>query len=45
MRPYGAKKRHAGRVRVVFKAVLWDIDGTLLKTGGAGALAWQRAYR
>ncbi len=27
------------------KAVLWDIDGTLLKTGGAGAVAWQRAFR
>jgi phosphoglycolate phosphatase len=27
------------------KAVLWDIDGTLLTTGGAGAVAWQRAFR
>lgn len=26
------------------KAVLWDIDGTLLSTGGAGAIAWQRAF-
>jgi phosphoglycolate phosphatase len=26
------------------KAVLWDIDGTLLSTGGAGAVAWQRAF-
>lgn len=26
-------------------AVLFDIDGTLLKTGGAGAVAWQRAFR
>jgi phosphoglycolate phosphatase len=25
-------------------AVLWDIDGTLLYTGGAGAVAWQRAF-
>jgi len=24
--------------------VLWDIDGTLLYTGGAGAVAWQRAF-
>jgi phosphoglycolate phosphatase-like HAD superfamily hydrolase len=24
--------------------VLWDIDGTLLVTGGAGAVAWQRAF-
>jgi phosphoglycolate phosphatase len=27
------------------KAVLWDIDGTLLVTGGAGAVAWQRAFQ
>jgi phosphoglycolate phosphatase len=27
------------------RAVLWDIDSTLLKTGGAGAVAWQRAFR
>jgi phosphoglycolate phosphatase-like HAD superfamily hydrolase len=27
------------------KAVLWDIDGTLLTTGGAGAIAWQRAFQ
>ncbi|HEY2479084.1 MAG TPA: HAD family hydrolase [Solirubrobacterales bacterium] len=26
------------------KAVLWDIDGTLISTGGAGAVAWQRAF-
>jgi phosphoglycolate phosphatase-like HAD superfamily hydrolase len=26
-------------------AVLWDIDGTLLSTGGAGAVAWQRAFQ
>src|ERR1700753_4139250 len=26
------------------EAVLWDIDGTLLPTGGAGAVAWQRAF-
>ncbi len=25
-------------------AVLFDIDGTLLVTGGAGAVAWQRAF-
>jgi len=28
----------------VIKAVLFDIDGTLLITGGAGAVAWQRAF-
>jgi phosphoglycolate phosphatase len=27
------------------KAVLFDIDGTLLVTGGAGAVAWQLAFR
>jgi len=27
------------------KAILFDIDGTLLHTGGAGAEAWQRAFR
>ncbi len=26
------------------QAVLWDIDGTLLTTGGAGAVAWQHAF-
>ncbi|HEX3736796.1 MAG TPA: HAD family hydrolase [Solirubrobacterales bacterium] len=26
------------------KAILWDIDGTLITTGGAGAVAWQRAF-
>ena len=25
-------------------AVLFDIDGTLLVTGGAGGVAWQRAF-
>jgi phosphoglycolate phosphatase len=28
----------------MIKAVLFDIDGTLLVTGGAGAQAWQRAF-
>ncbi len=27
------------------EAVLWDIDGTLISTGGAGAVAWQRAFQ
>jgi phosphoglycolate phosphatase-like HAD superfamily hydrolase len=27
------------------RAVLFDIDGTLLVTGGAGAAAWQRGFR
>ncbi len=26
------------------RAVLFDIDGTILVTGGAGAVAWQRAF-
>ena len=25
-------------------AVLFDIDGTLITTGGAGAVAWRRAF-
>jgi phosphoglycolate phosphatase len=29
----------------VISAALFDIDGTLLVTGGAGAIAWQRAFR
>jgi phosphoglycolate phosphatase-like HAD superfamily hydrolase len=29
----------------VIGTVLFDIDGTLLVTGGAGAVAWQRAFR
>lgn len=29
----------------MIKTILFDIDGTLLKTGGAGAVAWQRAFR
>jgi phosphoglycolate phosphatase-like HAD superfamily hydrolase len=28
----------------VIAAILFDIDGTLLYTGGAGAVAWQRAF-
>lgn len=28
----------------MIKVVLFDIDGTLLVTGGAGAVAWQRAF-
>ncbi|HET6998082.1 MAG TPA: HAD family hydrolase [Solirubrobacterales bacterium] len=29
----------------MIKTVLFDIDGTLLVTGGAGQVAWQRAFR
>jgi phosphoglycolate phosphatase-like HAD superfamily hydrolase len=32
-------------MRSAIRAVLFDIDGTLLVTGGAGAVAWQRAFR
>lgn len=28
----------------MIKAILFDIDGTLLVTGGAGAVSWQRAF-
>jgi phosphoglycolate phosphatase len=31
-------------MRSVIHAVLFDIDGTLLVTGGAGGVAWQRAF-
>jgi phosphoglycolate phosphatase len=31
-------------VRGAIRAVLFDIDGTLLVTGGAGGVAWQRAF-
>lgn len=31
-------------MRSVTHAVLFDIDGTLLVTGGAGGVAWQRAF-
>jgi phosphoglycolate phosphatase len=31
-------------MRSVTRAVLFDIDGTLLVTGGAGGVAWQRAF-
>lgn len=36
--------RSGDRLRALIKAVLFDIDGTLLHTGGAGAVAWQRAF-
>jgi len=29
----------------IIKAVLFDIDGTLLTTGGAGAAAWSKAFQ
>jgi phosphoglycolate phosphatase len=31
-------------VRSAIRVVLFDVDGTLLITGGAGAAAWQRAF-
>jgi phosphoglycolate phosphatase len=30
---------------IPIRAVLFDIDGTLLVTGGAGGVAWQRAFK
>ena len=30
---------------LTLRTALFDIDGTLLVTGGAGAVAWQRAFR
>lgn len=35
---------HSAQAGGVIRAVLFDIDGTLLVTGGAGAVAWQRAF-
>ncbi len=32
------------RPGVTSRAILFDIDGTLLVTGGAGGVAWQRAF-
>jgi phosphoglycolate phosphatase len=32
-------------MRSVIRAVLFDIDGTLLVTGGAGGRAWRRSFR
>jgi phosphoglycolate phosphatase len=29
---------------VVPRILLFDIDGTLVSTGGAGAVAWKRAF-
>ena len=29
----------------MIEAVLFDIDGTLISTGGAGAIAWRRAFQ
>src|SRR6185437_11672706 len=46
-RPKGTAGRGrlaCGAMADAIKAVLWDIDQTLLSTGGAGAVAWQRAF-
>ena len=53
--PHRPPPAHASALRVcrfagvseaaTIRAVLFDIDGTLLVTGGAGAVAWQRAFR
>jgi phosphoglycolate phosphatase len=32
-------------MRSAIHAVLFDVDGTLLVTGGAGGIAWQRAFK
>ena len=32
------------RLRILIEAVLFDIDGTLVTTGGAGGEAWKRAF-
>jgi phosphoglycolate phosphatase len=40
----GTRATEDADMRSAIRAVLWDIDGTLLSTGGAGAVAWQRAF-
>jgi phosphoglycolate phosphatase-like HAD superfamily hydrolase len=35
---------HATPLKSPTRAVFWDIDGTLLVTGRAGMIAWERAY-
>src|SRR4029077_3457743 len=39
-----ARPARGGRLTVTARAVLFDIDGTILVTGGAGGVAWQRAF-
>ena len=34
----------AGKVTATPRILLFDIDGTLVSTGGAGAVAWRRAF-
>lgn len=40
----GARASEGAAPRDVIRAVLFDIDGTLLVTGGAGGAAWKRAF-
>jgi phosphoglycolate phosphatase len=40
----GTRATEDADMRSAIRAVLFDIDGTLLVTGGAGAVAWQRAF-
>lgn len=35
---------HAPPIRLPTRALFWDIDGTLLVTGRAGMIAWERAF-
>jgi beta-phosphoglucomutase-like phosphatase (HAD superfamily) len=32
-------------VEAPIRAVIFDLDGTLLTTGGAGAVAWDKAFQ
>jgi len=40
----GTRATEDADMRSVIRAVLFDIDGTLLVTGGAGGVAWQRGF-
>jgi phosphoglycolate phosphatase len=35
---------HTGNMATTHRILLFDIDGTLVTTGGAGAVAWRRAF-
>ena len=35
---------HPTPIKSPTRAVFWDIDGTLLVTGRAGMIAWERAF-
>ncbi len=44
-RPLGDAREYRGRVTGTYRILLFDIDGTLVSTGGAGAAAWKQAFQ